>query len=61
MEHVNISIKLPYENCINTHSVDIPFKGDEEPLAEEVLKKHITLLMENIYGEEATRNAFNKV
>lgn len=55
-----IVIRLPYEDCIHTHSAEIPFKGDYEPLAEDVLRQFI-LLMENVYGETATRDAVEKL
>lgn len=59
-DRIQISIRIPYEDCIHTHSAEIPFKGDDEPLAENVLRQFI-LLMENVYGETATRDAIEKL
>lgn len=56
---IQISIRIPYEDCIHNHSAEIPFKDNEEPLAEDVLRQFI-LLMENVYGETATRDAVEK-
>ncbi|MBO5804804.1 MAG: hypothetical protein J6R25_07045 [Bacteroidales bacterium] len=60
MLYTEISIRLPYEDCIHTHKVEIPYKDNEEPLAEDVLKQ-VILLMENVYGETATRDAIEKL
>lgn len=60
MLYTEISIRLPYEDCIHTHTAEIPFKDDDEPTAEDVLKQFI-LLMESVYGETATRDAIEKL
>lgn len=57
---LEIIIRLPYEDCTHIHTAEIPFNGDDEPLAEEVLRQFI-LLMENVYGEIATRDAIEKL
>lgn len=55
-----ISIRIPYEDCIHTHTAEIPFKDNVEPQAEAILRQFI-LLMENVYGETATRDAIEKL
>lgn len=57
---LQISIRLPYEDCIHIHMAEIPFNGDDKPMAEDVLRQFI-LLMENVYGEIATRDAIEKL
>ena len=57
---LQISIRLPYEDCIHTHTAEIPFNGEDEPLAEDVLKQFI-ILMEKVYGETATRDAIETI
>lgn len=59
-DFTEISIRIPYEDCIHTHSAEIPFKDNEEPLAEDVLRQFV-FLMENVYGETATRDAVEKL
>ena len=59
IQHAEISIRIPYEDCIHTHSAEISFKGDDEPLAEDVLRQFV-FLMENVYGETATRDVIEK-
>ena len=60
MQHTEICIKYNYEDCIHTHKAEIPFKEDEEPSAEDVLRQFV-FLMENVYGETATRDAVEKL
>ena len=59
-DRIQISIRLPYEDSIHTHSAEIPFKDNEEPSAEDVLRQFV-FLMENVYGETATRDAIEKL
>ena len=56
---IQISIRLPYEDCTHIHTAEIPFNGDDEPLAEDVLRQFV-FLTENIYKEMATRNVIEK-
>lgn len=60
IQHAEISIRLPYEDCIHTHTAEISFNGEDEPLAEDVLKQFV-ILMENVYGETETRDAIKKL
>ena len=57
---IQISIRLPYEDCTHIHTAEIPFNSDDEPLAEDVLRQFI-LLMVNVYGDTATRDAIEKL
>ena len=58
-DFTEISIRTPYEDRIHTHSAEISFKGDDEPLAEDVLRQFV-FLTENIYKEMETRNVIEK-
>ena len=44
---LHISVHIPFEDYINTHSAEIAFKDDEEPQAEAVLRQFV-FLMENL-------------
>ncbi len=57
---LQISIRLPYEDCIHIHTAEIPFNGDDKPMAEDALRQFI-ILLESVYGETATRDAINKL
>ena len=58
-DFTEISIRIPYEDCIHTLSAEIPFKGDEEPSADALLRQFV-FLTENIYKEMETRNVIEK-